>query len=254
MKILFPCGDILGINLPLAKEVGLYEAAMIVDLHKEIMIRGTKKNGIMMVARDEKQLRELFPYCKNITLIRKVLDRLQGQGFIYITQDIIYNDGSFWFGFNEEKLRGLKSIIIMSDEEYHDVKLEQIKLNIKPHNGNGNNNKHSIRYKILYGTILRACHWDGSLGLSQKDRTEAGESVKFVIGRYPNHDIQNLKLMILGIDIYRSEILKQKVPYRPSGINRAWGSYSDWCNEFNNGEPPIDSEESYNEKRNGSRN
>lgn len=236
MKILLNPSDNVVVSLPLAKEVGLYEAVMLIDIHKEIEARGTTKDGIMMIARNEKQMREMFPYCKNIVLIRKLLDRLQNLGYLYITENVLFDDQSLWFGLNETNLRTLKSVTILSKDEIHDAHLIK-QVSIKS-NGNGNHKEDSHIFKLIQKDFMKVCHWDGSINLTPRDWAELNREVKSLIEKYHDREIINLRLMLLGIDIYRRDVLKQTQPYRPSGVARAWGSYSDYCRTVLNNNPP----------------
>jgi hypothetical protein len=235
MKILLQTAEYDFIYLPLAREIGLYESKMLLDIAKALDNTGVKKDGLLMIARNDKQLKEMFPYCRNIALIRKILEKLQSQGYLYISQNTLFDPECLWYGLNEKKLRELRSITILSKEEDHDAHIPSTQIQLS---NNGNGHEESRIFQILKDAFIKACHWDKSLNLTSRDWAEVSTEVKALIKKYPDHEIENLRLMVLGIDTYRRDVLKQAQPYRPSGISRAWGPYSTWCEKFNGRKPP----------------
>lgn len=236
MKILLPLNSKFStVYIPLAREIGLYESMMLPAICEEIEDHGTIKDGLRMIARNDKQLKEMFPYCRSIALIRKIFERLQNLGYLYISQNTLFDDECLWYGLNETKLRELKSIIIMSDDEIHDAHIIPAQVSA---NGNGNGQEKPKIFQVLYGAFLKACHWNNSLNLTSRDRAEVGQEVNALIKRYPDREVENLKLMVLGFDTYRRTVLKYPQPCRPSGISRAWGPYADYCKNVLGNKPP----------------
>ena len=234
MRLLLEYDNTITVNIALAREIGLNESLMLLELYKAISKTGTMKDSLKSVARTDKELKAMFNWCKTITEIREGLRNLQSKKLINISENSLFDDASLWYSLNERELRKLQSITILSKEETLEQHIEQAKIPDK----SLRSNEKPIIHQVLFGAFLKTCHWDKSISLTDRDKFEIGTSVKQLIARYPKNEIESLKLMVLGFDRYRIEILKSPMPYRPSGILRVWGDYATWCNKFNNGVPP----------------
>lgn len=240
MKLLLPYDESICINIALAKEIGLYESIALLQLYKEIDKHGVRKDGLRQIAKTKKQLTELFNWCK-VNQIDKLLSRLESSGYVFISENTLFDDSALWFSLNEEKLKELKSLVVMSDNEVteaHIIPPPKIK---QETNGDGESHK----FKILFRAVLIACHWNKAPNLSDRDRAEVGSVVRSIIKDYPDNEIEELRLMVLGIDTYRIEVLKQSYPFRPSGIMRAWTDYELHCTKHLKGNPPPPQKEFY---------
>jgi len=233
MKILLPYDDTICVNIALAKEVGLYEAAALLTIYKEIEQKGVNKDGNRMIARKESELKDLFPWCRNIDLIRKTLDRLTSKGYLYISDNTLFDDDYLWYGLNVNKLREIKSLTILFNEEIKEMHISPAPRKVET-NGNGN----SLLYKEVYAAMLETCHWNLAPNLSSRDRAEAGAVTKWLVDQYSDLEIDSVVAMVKGIDIYRQTILKQARPFSPSGVMRAWTDYVIYCRKYLNGTPP----------------
>lgn len=231
MKLLISHSDSICINIALARELGLYESTMLLAIYKAIDETGIKKSGIKQIARTDKQLKEMFSWCKP-ALITKTIERLQAKEYIIISDQTLFDDQALWFGLNWEKLREIKSLVIFGDDEL-------LEAYVKPEpkakeNGDGESRIH----QVIFGAFLKACRWYKSPMLSARDKGEAGSAVKALIKMYPDREIDALRLMVLGIDVWRVNILKQDQPFRPYGIMRKWTIYSEYCQKVLNNRPP----------------
>jgi hypothetical protein len=240
LNLLLPYDESICINIALAKEIGLYESIALLQLYKEIEDRGVKKDGLRQIAKTKKQLRELFNWCKS-TQIEKLLQRLESSGYIFISENTLFDDSALWFCLNEDKLKEIKSIVIMSDYDITEAHTTPPPRTKEKTNESGE----STRFKALFGAFLKTCHWDKAPTLAERDRSEIGAAVKSLLKDYPDNETEDLRLMILGFDTYRIAVLKQSYPYRPSGIMRAWTDYETYCIKHLNGNPPAPQKDSY---------
>jgi hypothetical protein len=231
MKVLFPCLDSVIVNNLLAREIGLAEAAVLTELCKEIQKRGTNKDGHIAIARNEKQLTELFPFNK-LSQTKKILEKLRDLGYIYISDNTMFETDVLWYMINWNKLKQLKSITVLTDGEIKDLHEPPPAKLIQP-----KDKEQSLRYKLLYAAYMKVCGWDQSISLTPRDRAECGNSVNDMMKRYPDHDTDAMVLMLSGVSLYIRSVLKWTTPIRPSTINRVWGDYVSHCKEFNNGLP-----------------
>lgn len=232
MNLLISHENNIIINIALAREIGLYQASILLKFHEEIKTNGIKKDGIKQIARSEKELKKMFPWCK-LSQIRKTIDNLQARGYLYISDNTLFNDNSYlYYSLNETKLRELKSITILSNEEVTELHIAPIRIT------SDEKDAPSHTFQMLFGAFLKACHWNKAPSLSERDRAQIGHAVKALIKEYPDHEPENLKLMVLGFDTYRKDVLRSNVPYGPMAIYKAWTDYAAYCQKIRGGKPP----------------
>lgn len=233
MKLLIPPGDAVCVNMSLAREIGLAEAAVITKLYECIEELGMDRSGHKMVCRTDEELKRLFPWIKKVSELKKIISNLQDKDFIYVSSLTLLDNGSLWYGLNFDKLKTLKSIVILSDEIVHAPPVPRER-NIAPAAIKAESHLH----QVLFGAILKVCHMDLIPRLYPRDANEVGGVAKNIIKLYPDHEIEPLKLMVLGFDTYWTQTLQMKQSPRPSTIWSKWQQYFEWCKTFNNNEPP----------------
>lgn len=235
MKLLFYPSDIYTFNAALAKEIGVAESLILPRLYAEIEKHGTLKDGHQMIARTSAQLKDMFPWSK-LPTTKSVLSKMQDAGLIYISTNTLFNDpNTFWYALNWSTIRTLKSVAVMTEDEIEEARLEpppQVRLTEKK------TPEESHLYKVLWSAMMEVCGWGNALALTIGDRREAGAVINKLISEYSTVETDDLRDMLLGVEWYRINILKQSRPFRPSGVARVWDPYEKYCNEFLNGNPP----------------
>lgn len=215
----------------LAREIGLEEAEVLLSLEAEIQQRGTSKNEQQMVARTAKQLEEMCPWSTGAGII-KILEKLQNRGYVDILEEtwlLSRTDTTRWYALNWQKIRELKSIVVMSEEE--EIKSLQLSTPILQSPAPEPEKSPSRLHQVLFGAFLIAGNLDARL-LSGRQRGAIGSAVKKISGMYPNHDIETLRAMIIGFRVWWVEITGarlNRIPPQVETILSQWQNYADYC-------------------------
>lgn len=227
---------------PLAKEVGLELSEALLILEAEIAERGIKKDGHYMIARDDKGLKTIFPWC-GTAKAKKILASLEEKQLIFISDNTLFQNDALWYGLNWDKIKTLKSIVVMTELEIEESHAAPVAVAAKKgagdDNGHRNGDGKPVIFHVIFGAVLKICHWDKTPKLSNADRLEVGGLVKNLLHLYPKHDIEPLRLMVLGFETYRVEVLKLtgSAP-RPGKVWSMWQGYSEYCTNFLDKKPP----------------
>jgi len=232
MKVLYPPGEVLVSYGPLAREIGLAESIILLTMITQINKHGVRKQGRHMVALETKQLEALFPWA-TVTQVKKTLDSLCSRGFMFISDNtLLLTDSTRWYGLNYSKIRTLKSLVVLADEQVtRDVPAPEPKP--EPESDD------SRLYKAVYGALMRTCNFDSGL-MTPRDRGETGIAAKKLIAAdramFPDHDTQDLIDAIEAFPVWWIKIEGAKyhtvrTAPRPATVQSNWTRYIDYCQQ-----------------------
>lgn len=240
MRILLPNDDSIPVYQPLAREIGLYEALVLLKLESGIAELGMVKDGHRMIARTKQELYVYFASWLSKGKVDKILDSLHDRGFIFIVEGTF--EDTHWYALNFDKLRSLKSVAILAEDEIADMHVPMKSITREVSSvANG----HSEIYKEIYGALLVVGNFKTEL-LGERVRREIGSATKKIISFYPDREIAHLKLMVLGYRQWWCEIAyapKVMNPPQPVAVLSGWGNYEKYCKEHLHGKPPQIPEE-----------
>lgn len=235
MRILLPNDDSLPIYRPLAREIGIYEALVLLKLESGIAELGMMKDGHRMIARTKPELYDYFSAWLTKGKVDKIIDSLHERNFIFVVEGTF--EDTHWYALNFDKLRTLKSIAVLAEDEIADMHVPAkrvVKEVLATSNG------HSVMYQAIFGALLVVGNFKQEL-LNERMRREVGSAAKKIISFYPDHEIDALKMMVLGFRKWWCEIAyspKVMNPPHSSAVLSGWGNYEKYCKEHLNGNPP----------------
>lgn len=243
MKILLESWKHPGVRcVELARELGLEEADILLGLEAEIQARGMIKDNRKMVARNQKEIANLFPWCSPVRS-KRLLESLRDRNYIYIIDEtIIARDTTKWYAMNWPQVQTLKSIVVLDEG---DIVVPTPTVETKQVAAVKINGNDSHAHNEIFKAFLVACNFDRKL-MSPRDTGEVGQCVKKIMTKYPKKETEDICKMVRAFRVYWCEIEPQRFkpptrrnPPRPFTILSQWENYSDYCKTNLGGSLPV---------------
>jgi hypothetical protein len=242
MKILIQSRQYVSIYAPLAREIGLEESVVLLGIEAGIQEHGTTYKAHRAICWSSDQLKERFGSLMSIREIKIALDSLQKKDLLFVSDG--QDSKCFWLALNWPKVRELKSILVMSEEESAELApLPTVKAQKATGNGNGGS---SLLETAVWHALVKSAAFNPK-GLTPRDVGELKEARKRIIAMAADmstgYEIYPLVLRILGQRVWWVEILGAKSnpphqPLRPMAAISKWVPYVEYCQRYLRGTAP----------------